>query len=61
MNKGVLPKSRARDYYASHVAGIFRMTKYGPMPAALNAALDKTSTTVPLDVDPITSFGENVR
>jgi hypothetical protein len=130
MNKGVLPKSRARDYYASHVAGIFRtvrfgtaeahakaemmefnyfveqgaitrdartgryaidfakfpvavaslakelltieatgnraraegwMTKYGTMPVALKAALDKTTNTVPVDVDPITSFGENVR
>jgi len=129
MNKGVLPKSRARDYYASHVAGIFRtvrfgtaeahakaemmefnyfveqgaitrdprtgryaidfakfpatvaslakelltieatgnraraegwMTKYGTMPAALQAALNKTGS-VPVDVDPITSFGENVR
>lgn len=130
MNKGVLPKSRARDYYASHVAGIFRtvrfgvaeahakaemmefnyfveqgaitrdartgryainfakfpgavaslakelltieatgdrtraerwMTKYGTMPAALKAALDKTTNAVPVDVDPITSFGETVR
>jgi hypothetical protein len=130
MNKGVLPKSRARDYYASHVAGIFRtvrfgtaeahakaemmefnyfvqqgaitrdartgryaidfakfpgavaslakelltieatgdrtraeswMTKYGTMPAQLKAMLDKTTNTVPVDVDPVTSFGENVR
>jgi hypothetical protein len=129
MNKGVLPKSRAQSYYASHVAGIFRtvrfgtaeahakaemmefnyfveqgaitrdartgryaidfakfpvavaslakelltieatgdrgraerwMTKYGTMPAELKAALDKT-TSVPVDIDPITSFGENVR
>ena len=129
MNKGVLPKSRAREYYASHVAGIFRtvrfgtaeahakaemmefnyfveqgaitrdartgryaidfakfsgavaslakellsmeatgnraraegwMSKYGTMPAALQAALSKTGS-VPVDVDPITSFGENVR
>jgi hypothetical protein len=37
------------------------MTKYGTMPAALKAALDKTTNTVPVDVDPITSFGENVR
>ncbi|MEA2763529.1 MAG: hypothetical protein QOD47_2813, partial [Gemmatimonadaceae bacterium] len=29
MNKGVLPKSRARDYYASHVAGIFRTVRFG--------------------------------
>ena len=129
MNKGVLPKSRARDYYASHVAGIFRtvrfgtaeahakaemmefnyfvergaitrdartgryvidfarmpgavaslakelleieatgnraraeawFTTYGTMPAQLKAALDKT-TSVPVDIDPITSFGEAVR
>jgi hypothetical protein len=129
MNKGVLPKSRARDYYASHVAGIFRtvrfgvseahskaemmefnyfaergaitrdartgryaiefakmpaavaslarelleieatgnrnraeswFTKYGTMPAELKAALDKTSS-VPVDIDPITSFGDDVR
>ena len=128
MNKGVLPKSRARDYYASHVAGIFRTVrfgvaeaharaemmefnyfveqgaitrdadgryaidfakfpgavaslahqlldieatgsrgraeawfqKYGTMPPDLQAALAKTGS-VPVDVDPITSFGENVR
>jgi hypothetical protein len=128
MNKGVLPKSRAPDYYASHVAGIFRTVrfgvaeaharaemmefnyfveqgaitrdangryaidfakfpvavaslakelldieatgnrtraeawfqKYGTMPADLQAALSKTGS-VPVDVDPITSFGENVR
>jgi hypothetical protein len=129
MNKGVLPKSRARAYYASHVAGIFRtvrfgtaeahakaemmefnyfaeqgaitrdastgryaidfakfpgavaslakelltieatgdrgraerwFAKYGTMPAALKAALDNT-TSVPVDIDPITSFGETVR
>jgi hypothetical protein len=129
MNKGVLPKSRAADYYASHVAGIFRTVrfgvaeaharaemmefnyfveqgaitkdaatgryaidyakfpvavaslakelleieatgnrdraeawfkKYGTMPADLQAALSKTGS-VPVDVDPITSFGENVR
>jgi hypothetical protein len=30
------------------------------MPAALKAALDKT-TSVPVDIDPITSFGETVR
>jgi hypothetical protein len=129
MNKGVLPKSRARDYYASHVAGIFRTVRfgtaeaharaemmefnyfaeqgaitrdastgryaidfaklpgavaslakelltieatgdraraenwfirYGTMPAELKAALDKT-TSVPVDIDPITSFGDNVR
>ena len=129
MNKGVLPKSRAQSYYASHVAGIFRtvrfgtaeahakaemmefnyfveqgaitrdartgryaidfakfpvavaslakelltieatgdrgraerwMTKYGAMPPELKAALDKTSS-VPVDIDPITAFGENVK
>jgi hypothetical protein len=129
MDKGVLPKSRARDYYASHVAGIFRtvrfgtaeahakaemmefnyfveqraitreaatgryaidfarfpvavaslakellaieatgdraraerwFTKYGTMPAQLQAALSKTGS-VPVDIDPITSFGDNVR
>lgn len=129
MEKGVLPKSRARDYYASHVAGIFRtvrfgvseahskaemmefnyfvergaitrdattgryaidfakmpvaiaslakelleieatgdraraeswMTRYGTMPADLKAALAKTGS-VPVDVDPVTSFGERVK
>ena len=129
MNKGVLPKSRAPDYYASHVAGIFRTVrfgvaeaharaemmefnyfveqraitrdattgryvidfakmpgavaslaeelleieatgnrsraeawfkKYGTMPPDLQAALAKTGS-VPVDVDPITSFGETVR
>src|SRR5689334_5650010 len=129
MNKGVLPKSRAQTYYASHLAGIFRtvrfgtaeahakaemmefnyfveqgavtrdastgryaidfakfpqavahlaeelliieasgdraraeawMTRYGTMPATLKAALDKTKS-VPVDVDPITAFGETVR
>jgi hypothetical protein len=128
MNKGVLPKARARDYYASHLAGIFRTVrfgvaeahakaemmefnyfveqraitrdasgryaidfarfpgavaslakelleieatgnrsraeawfkKYGTMPAELQAALSKTGS-VPVDVDPITAFGENVR
>jgi hypothetical protein len=30
------------------------------MPADLQAALSKTGS-VPVDVDPITSFGENVR
>ncbi len=128
MNKGVLPKSRARDYYSSHVAGIFRtvrfgvaeaharaemmefnyfveqgaitreasgrylidfakmpvavaslarelleieatgnrgraeawFAKYGTMPADLQAALSQTGS-VPVDVDPITSFGETVK
>jgi hypothetical protein len=129
MNHGILPKSRARDYYASHVAGIFRtvrfgtaeahakaemmefnylverkaisrdavtgryiidfvrfpvavaslakelltieatgdraraeawFAKYGTMPAQLTAALSKTGS-VPVDVDPITAFGENVK
>ncbi|HET9775930.1 MAG TPA: hypothetical protein VFP77_05140 [Gemmatimonadaceae bacterium] len=129
MDKGVIPKSRAREFYASELAGIFRtvrfgvaeahakaemmefnyfveqgaitrdastgryaidfakfpgavaslakelltieatgsraraeswMRKYGTMPPALKAALDKTSS-VPVDVDPITAFGETVR
>jgi hypothetical protein len=34
--------------------------KYGTMPADLQAALSKTGS-VPVDVDPITSFGETVR
>ena len=33
--------------------------KYGTMPAQLKAALDKT-TSVPVDIDPITSFGDDV-
>ena len=129
MNRAVLPKSRAGDYYASHVAGILRTVrfgvaeaharaemmefnyfaeqgaitrdaksgryaidfakmpvaiaslakelleieatgdraraeawfkKYGTMPDELRAALSKTGS-VPVDVDPITSFGEKVR
>ncbi|MBA3646411.1 MAG: Zn-dependent hydrolase [Gemmatimonadaceae bacterium] len=129
MDKGILPKAKAGDYYASHVAGIFRtvrfgvaeahakaemmqfnyfteqgaitrdaktgkyaidivkmrgaiaslakelleieatgdrtradnwMTKYGTMPADLKAALAK-SGSVPVDVDPVTSFGEVVK
>jgi hypothetical protein len=129
MQRGVLPKSSARDYYASHVAGIFRtvrfgvaeaharanmmefnyfveqgaisrdaatgryaidfakmpvaiaslakklleieatgdrpraeawFSKYGTMPEDLKTALSKTGS-VPVDVDPITSFGETVR
>jgi hypothetical protein len=129
MTRGVLPRSRARDYYASHVAGIFRtvrfgvseahskaemmefnylfergaitrdaasgryaidfakmpgavaslakelleieatgnrsraeswFAKYGTMPATLKSALDKTGS-VPVDVDPITAFGEVVK
>ena len=35
-------------------------SKYGTMPPELKAALAKTGS-VPVDVDPITSFGENVR
>jgi hypothetical protein len=129
MNNGVLPKSRASDYYASHVAGIFRTVRFGvaeaharaqmmefnyfaqegaitrdaasgryaidvsrmpgavaslakelleieatgdraraegwfakyeKMPADLKAALDKTGS-VPVDVDPIFAFGEDVK
>jgi hypothetical protein len=33
------------------------MTRYGTMPAQLKAALDKTGS-VPVDVDPVTSFGD---
>src|SRR3954462_13581465 len=29
MKKGVLPASRAEDFYASHVAGIFRTVRFG--------------------------------
>ena len=29
MNRGVLPRSRANDYYASYVAGIFRSVRFG--------------------------------
>jgi hypothetical protein len=34
--------------------------KYGTMPAKLTAALSRTGS-VPVDVDPITSFGETVK
>ena len=129
MNRGALPKTRARDYYASYVAGIFRtvrfgvaeahgraemmefnylsergaitrdastgryvidfdkmpsavaslakelleieatgdraradqwFAKYDQMPATLKAALAKASS-VPVDFDPVTSFGDEVR
>jgi hypothetical protein len=128
MNHGALPKARARDYYASYVAGIFRtvrfgvaeahgraemmefnylseqgaitrdangryaidfvkipgavaslakellqieatgdrtraeqwFAKYDKMPAALKAAMAKTGS-VPVDIDPVTSFGDVVR
>jgi hypothetical protein len=129
MNRGALPKSRARDYYASYVAGIFRtvrfgvaeahgraemmefnylseqgaitrdgstgryaidfvkipgaiaslskelleieatgdrpraeawFAKYDKMPATLRAALAK-ARSVPVDIDPVTSFGDEVR
>ena len=39
MNKGVLPKSRARDYYASHVAGIFRTVRFGAAEAHAKAEM----------------------
>ena len=39
MNKGVLPKSRARDYYASHVAGIFRTVRFGTAEAHARAEI----------------------
>lgn len=129
MQRGVVPASRARDFYASHVAGIFRTVrfgvveaharaemmqfnyfmeqgaltrdastkryaidmakmpaaiaslakelleieatgdraraeswfkKYGTMPDALKADLARTGS-VPVDVDPVTAFGEVVR
>jgi hypothetical protein len=129
MERGVVPGNRAEDFYASHVAGIFRtvrfgvaeaharaemmefnylvekgaiahdaatgqyaldvermrsaiaslakelleieatgdraraeawFAKYAAMPDDLKAALAKTGS-VPVDVDPITSFGEEVR
>jgi hypothetical protein len=34
--------------------------KYDQMPAALKAALAK-ATSVPVDLDPVTSFGDKVR
>ena len=37
------------------------MTKYGTMPAELKAALDRTTNSVPVDVDPITAFEEAVQ
>ena len=37
------------------------MTKYGTMPATLKAALDKAGGSIPVDVDPITAFGDAVR
>ena len=129
MNQGVLPTSRAHDYYASYVAGIFRAVRFGTaeahakaemmefnylvdqraitrdgatgryvvdmakmpgavaslakelltieatgdraraeawfkqfgtIPVQLQAALSKTGS-VPIDIDPITSFGDDVR
>jgi hypothetical protein len=129
MRRGVVPPSRAPDYYASHVAGIFRTVRfgvveaharanmmefnyfaeqgaitrdaatgryaidvakmpaaiaslakelleieatgdraraeawfkrYGTMPEDLRSALSRTGS-VPVDVDPVTSFGEAVK
>ena len=129
IQRGVVPSSRARDFYASHVAGIFRTVrfgvveaharaemmqfnyfmeqgaltrdastkryaidmakmpvaiaslakelleieatgdraraeswfrKYGTMPDALKSDLARTGS-VPVDVDPVTSFGEAVK
>ena len=128
MNRSALPRSRANDYYASYVAGIFRtvrfgvaeahgraemmefnylaeqrainressgryavdfarmpaaiaslakelleieatgdraraetwFAKYDKMPAALQAALAKTSS-VPVDIDPVSAFAEQIR
>jgi hypothetical protein len=128
MNRGALPRSRANDYYASYVAGIFRtvrfgiaeahgraemmefnylaeqhainreasgryaidfarmptaiaslakelleieatgdraraerwFAKYDKMPASLEAALAKTSS-VPVDIDPVSAFADQIR
>ena len=129
VNHGVLPKSRAHDYYASYVAGILRsvrfgvaeahgraqmmefnyltehgvitrdaasgrygidfakfpdaiaslskelleieatgdrkraerwFAKYGEMPATLRAALAKAAN-VPIDIDPVSAFNEEIR
>jgi hypothetical protein len=128
MNRGALPRSRANDYYASYVAGIFRtvrfgvaeahgraemmefnflaenhainressgryvidfgrmptaiaalakelleieatgdraraeawFAKYDKMPATLQAVLAKTSS-VPVDIDPVSAFPEAIR
>ncbi len=128
MNRGALPKSRANDYYASYVAGIFRTVRFGvaeahgraemmefnylaeqrainreasgryaiefarmpaaiaslakelleieatgdraraeswfakhdKMPASLQAALAKASS-VPVDIDPVSAFGDQIR
>ena len=128
MNRGALPRSRANDYYASYVAGIFRtvrfgvaeshgraqmmefnylaeqhainrdasgryvidfakmpkaiadlakelleieatgdraraerwFAKYDQMPATLQAAMSKTSS-VPVDIDPVSAFAETIR
>ena len=128
MNRGALPRSRANDYYASYVAGIFRTVRFGvaeahgraemmefnylaeqhainreasgryaidfarmpaaiaslakelleieatgdraraerwfaqydKMPASLQAALAKTSS-VPVDIDPVSAFADQIR
>ena len=128
MNRGALPRSRANDYYASYVAGIFRtvrfgvaeahgraemmefnylaeqhainreasgryaidfarmpaaitalakelleieatgdraraeswFAKYDKMPASLQAALAKTGS-VPVDIDPVSAFAEQIQ
>jgi hypothetical protein len=128
MNRGALPRSRAKDYYASYVAGIFRtvrfgvaeahgraemmefnylaeqrainreasgryaidfarmpaaiaalakelleieatgdraraeswFAKYDKMPASLQAALARTSS-VPVDIDPVSAFADQIR
>ena len=39
MKHGVLPQSRARDYYASHVAGIFRTVRFGTAEAHAKAEM----------------------
>jgi len=46
---------------AKDVVGCSLGHKYPPDPQELKAALDKTTNSVPVDIDPITAFGENVR
>lgn len=39
MQRGVVPASRARDFYASHVAGIFRTVRFGVVEAHARAEM----------------------
>src|SRR4029079_13903348 len=39
MNRGALPRSRANDYYASYVAGIFRTVRFGVAEAHVRAQM----------------------